>query len=147
MGPVLANMVRRQHATDEGCPNCGVREDTDHIFTCKSPGSEDIFRSQAEILKLHLQDTTSKQLQLIIMELVTSFRETREPAHLDVDNVHAGIIVQQYGLGVRAFLGGFWSKQIVSVQTSYFRHVKSSKLARKWTAQTIILLQSILMEI
>ena len=111
MGPVMANMVRRQHATDEGCPNCGVREDTDHIFTCKSPVTEDIFKSQEEILKLHLQDTTSTQLQLIIMELVTTFRETREPAHLDVDNAHAGIILHQYRLGLPAFLGGFWSKK------------------------------------
>jgi len=79
LGPVMTNMVRRRHATDEGCPNCGMREDTDHIFTCRSTVSEAIFRRQKEILKLHLQDTTSKQMQLIIMELVISFHEAREP--------------------------------------------------------------------
>jgi len=71
----MTNMVRRQHATDEGCPNFGLREDTDHIFTCKSRATEDIFKSQDEILKLHLKDTTSTQLQDVIMELVATFHE------------------------------------------------------------------------
>lgn len=74
IGPVMKHMVRRKHTTDEGCPNCGMAEDTDHIFTCRSKVTgEDILKSQEEILRLHLKDTTSPQLQKVIMELVSAF--------------------------------------------------------------------------
>jgi len=55
--------MRRKHATDKGCPNCGMVEDSDHIFTRRSTVTEDILRSQEEKLRLYLKDMTSSQLQ------------------------------------------------------------------------------------
>ena len=105
-------------------------------------------RSQEEILALHLNNTTTKQPREVIMILVQAFHEKREPTHMGKwDEAYKIFMTKQHAIEHSAFLGGMRIKEIVSVQVTHLRNIKSRKSGKKLTAETIIKVQEIFMEI
>ena len=68
IGVVRVNMVRRRHTTENGCPNCGMPENVDHIFTCQSHvRTKATMQSQEETSNLFLSDTILREVVLELM--------------------------------------------------------------------------------
>ena len=81
------------------------------------------------------------------MGLVRAFHEEREPIQTNVQEEQcARMMKKQFAMGQRAFLGGMWVKEIVSAQATYFRKTRRRKSAKKWTVETIIQIQRMIME-
>ena len=111
---------------EDGCPKCGITKTTDHIFQCRSKVSEDVMRTQAEILHMHLQDTTNKQVWEVIMELVRAFHEEREPIQTNaLEETYARIMKKQFAMGQRAFLGGMWVKESICTSNTLLENKKT----------------------
>lgn len=79
------------------------------------------------------------------MESTRAFHKEREPTHREEwEEAYRQIMMKQYSLGHRAFLGGMWVKEIVSAQATHFRKTRRRKSAKKWTVDTIPKAQGIL---
>jgi hypothetical protein len=114
------NMVRRKHDDNDKCPCCDLVEDTEHILKCKSTTQQDTYSIERESLDIFLQQVTTWELREAILELIQSFRDSKEPTIARRWSIRTSEMTrEQYDLGQRAFFSGLWIDKWVKAQDEF----------------------------
>ena len=142
---VKKNMLRRKHSPDDKCPLCSTMEDTDHIYRCQSKEAQEAYNESLETVDNFLTTTTSANIRDAIIEICHSLRECRRPRlqnHWSPRLISA--IHHQLHLGLRAFLGGIWAEEWVSLQQAYLTGHTKSTCPKLWVCKSIQSIQKMI---
>ena len=82
------------------------------------------------------------------MELLTSFRENREPViHHNWSTMTSTMVMSQFDLGQRAFVSGLWIEDWISAQSEHHKTLKTRKHGLTAIVQMITKLQKLIIEL
>ena len=148
-------MVWRKHGDDPMCPCCEHDEDTDRILqSCASALQNKIFTTEREACSEYLKNTTTWEIHEIreirgaILELLTSFRENREPViHHNWSTTTSTMVMSQFELGQRAFVSGLWIEDWISAQSEHHKTLNTRKHGLTAIVQMITKLQKLTREL
>ena len=142
---VKTNLYRRGHSGDSTCPLCSLSEDTDHIFQCPSPEASEAYQEGIDDVATFLTSTTSADLRDALLEVCRCFRLQCRP-HIsntwDTPLIHA--VQQQLQLGPRAFIGGIWVDEWITVQSELYLRTKRQSDPQLWVSKAIASIQQLL---
>ena len=145
IGGVRKNMLRRNHAKDDQCPCCEEIEDTDHLLKCNNDEIRDIYENKMTELQRWLGETTTIEIARGIQAVSKAFR-TETPLDLSncTDNMVKAAAKQQFELGQRAFVGGWWSKRWMTLQKLHYQESGKRNKPAIWMARVITRIQGII---
>ena len=145
IGGVRKNMHRRKHATDDKCPCCEEQEDTDHLLKCKNKDIQEVYDEKMKEIKEWMKKNTSAEMTKGVVAVIEAFRNGTD---LDLegcnDNMVKAAAKQQFELGQRAFVGGWWSRRWTTLQHIYYREQGKKNKASIWIARLIIQIQDMI---
>ena len=148
IGSVRKNLLRRNHATDETCPCCGDIEDTDHILKCPNTEINEVYNEKMNEIKQWLEDTSTIEMAKGLKAVSDAFRNnTTLDLTTCTDRMVRAAAEQQFQLGQRAFIGGWWSGRWINLQAIHYRETGKRNKPMLWMARTIKKFQEMVRDI
>ena len=130
-------MLRRKEHETSQCPRCKQDDEhTNHIFTCKGKGTQEIFNTGMAELSMWLDKTTSREMEEAITTFIATHREekTKDWNQWEgTDEIKDALIGQEH-IGSEAFLSGIVTVGWAKAQRIYLDRIESRKCEFKWAA-------------
>jgi len=126
----------KQWETDQ-CPRCGMPEDAPHVWTCKDPGTQEVWSKSLADLEIFLRkwDTDPTILHLILTYLKSW--QSGETISYQPPRYLEQVLKQQCIIGWHRFFEGWLSSQWEVVQQHYYSVIKSNKTGKRWVSAII----------
>jgi hypothetical protein len=136
-------MRRRKQRVLANCPRCDAPEEhLVHILTCPHPDVQTLTTNLLVELELWLtQEDTYPHIIPILIDSIRSWLSDpygNEPHIVWPTNLIRVAFNAQRELGWYAFLMGFITKPIVSMQNSYYSTIQSRKKGSTWATRLIV---------
>ena len=148
IGGVRKNLQRRNHASEGTCPCCGEIEDTDHILQCSNEDIQEVYEEKMNDIQQWMENTTDSEIAEGLKAVSAAFR-TNTPLDLSKckDRMVKAAAEQQFQLGRRAFIGGWWSKRWITLQQFYYTANGKRNKPYLWMARAIKKFQEMIRDI